>query len=436
VARSYQSRFAMTDRGTFALNVGQGKFTVTAFPTNLEVPPQTFREVTAGPDAGSVVNFAFASVEGAVTLSGRLIKKKVTLPTPGELYITQAAMDLQAFNPATGEPLSQRVEVSTGRPGARGDFILVMSPDARTLPLIELVATPRELGSAVPSRRFSLSFPFANALTLELGDYGDEITGVPGVVLGTDGEPLAGASVLIEGRVVGGSTFRSKVVTTDEKGVYVVNLLAPETTYTLTVTPPPGVRSAVTQQQVKVKNAPGTPPTLDPSSVRCGERLSVTGSVTLPDGPAAANLAVRAVEVAASTTKRPLPLDDVETLTGIDGKYELRLDPGSWRLEFMPVNELPQTSRLITVSPAAAADGGEFPGQSFAPITLPRGRRLTGIVSSSVAGGSAPLINAQVRFFRLTTIEGKRAAVLLGTGITNSAGAYSVILPTREPSKQ
>jgi len=146
-------------------------------------------------------------------------------------------------------------------------------------------------------------------------------------------------------------------------------------------------------------------------------------------------LAVRAVET--STGKRPLPLEDVDSLTDLDGKYELALDPGNWRIEFTPAIELPQTSRLITVSAAAASNGTITSSQTFAPITLPRGRRLTGTVTSTVsARGSQPLVNAQVRFFRVTRIEGKPAAVLLASGVTNGLGTYTVVLPTREPPPQ
>lgn len=436
ISRSYQAPFSMTDRGTFSMNVGQGKYTVTAQPTNPEVPPQTFSGISASPDGGAVVNYAFASVEGAVSLSGRLIKKKIVLPQPSEIYITQAAMDLQAVDPLTGEPLSQRIEVSTGRPGSRGDFILVMSPRARTLPTIELIASPRDSTSSLPTRRFPLTPPFATTLTLELGDYGDPIPDVPGQVLGSDGQPLAGATVVLEGRVGGGATFRSKMVTTDSSGNFKVELLPPDDGYTLSVFPISGARSGFTQQIVKVKNTPGQKPTFDPPSIRCIERIPVKGQVLLPKGLPAANLSVRAVETKA-IGKRPLPLEDVGALTDGEGKYDLFLDPGNWRLEFTPSGELPQTSRLITVSAAAAANGGTVEGQSFAPITLPSGRRLTGVVTTlNSSRGSSPLANAQVRFFRVTTIEGKPAAVLLGSGITNGVGAYSVILPTRELPKQ
>jgi len=435
VPRSYQARFSQTDRGTYSMNVGQGRYTVTALPANLEVPPQTVPGISVSPDAGATANFAFASVEGAITLSGRLIKKKLTVPTPSELYITQDAMDLQALDPATQEPLSQRIQTSTGRPGARGDFILVMSPLAAQLPAIELVATAREGGALVPSRRFVLTPPFAPGLTLELGDFGEPVRMVPGKVLGGDGQPLGGATVVIEGRAAGGGTFRSRLAITDDLGNYQLDLLPPEDSFTLTVFPRPGVRFGVTQQLVKLKNAPGSPPVLDPPVVRCAERIVVKGEVRLPGGAPAAMLSVRAIET--STGKRPLPLEDVDVLTDAEGTYELPLDPGSWRIEFTPAVELPQTSRLITVSAAAASDGGVTTAQTFAPITLPRGRRLTGAVTSTLSTrGSTPLVNAQVRFFRVTKIEGKPAAVLLGAGVTNGVGNYTVILPTREPTPQ
>ena len=432
VTRSYQSRFAKTDRGTFSMGVGQGRYSVTALPTDPGVPPMTFTNVLAGLDAGGALNFAFASDQGVVKLSGRLLRKRLAGPPPTDLVVTQAEMELQAFDPATGEPLSQRGATSSGHAGATGDFILVMSPLARSLPVIEVVATPRSLDALVPTRRFALRPPFAANVTLELGDFGEVIPEVRGVVLGVEGEPLAGASVLFEGRVGGEGVFRSRLVETGPDGAFTVDLLPSDGTFTMTVFPAPGARSGVTQTQARVTSAPGAPPALTPQRLRCRERLLVRGTVLLADQSPAAMIRVRAVETSKSPT-RPLPLEDVEVLTDSAGVYELRLDPGSWSLEFLPTGDLPQTSRLVTVSTIAASDGDTLDRQQLAPIVLPRGRRVTGVVTSNVANrGPTPLSNAQVRFFRVTRIENKPASVLLGTGVTNGIGVYTVILPTRE----
>jgi hypothetical protein len=432
ITRTFQARFSQTDRGTFSMGVGQGRYTVTAFPTNREVPPATFSNVVANLDAGVALNFAFPSVEGAVTLSGRLIQRRVPGPPPTELYITQAAMDLQAVNPATQEPLSQRIETSTGRVGAKGDFILVMSPLARTLPAIEVIASARELGALVPTQRFTLMPPFPATITLELGEFGEAIPNVKGTVFSVEGTPLTGATVIFEGRVTGGGTFRSRPAQTGPDGTYSVDLLPNDSPYTLTIIPAPGARSAVTQSQVRVMSSPGMPPTLSPSSARCGERIAVRGTVLLPDGTPAAMMQVRAIETAKSAA-RPAPLEDVEVLTDTTGTYDVRLDPGEWRLEFLPAVDLPRTSRLVTVTAVAASDGGTLERQVLAPITLPRGRRITGTVTSNIGNrGPTPLSNAQVRFFRVTRIDGKPTSVLLGTGVTNGVGLYTVILPTRD----
>ncbi len=431
IIRSYQAKFAMTDRGTFSMNVGQGKYAVTAMPTNPEVPPQTFTAISVGADAGATLNYAFASLEGSVSLSGRLIKRKIASPTPGEEYITETPMDLQAIDPLTQEVLSQRIETSTGRPGTRGDFILVVSPRAKQLSSIELVATPRDsvTGPVLPTRRFPLAAPFPPTLTLELGDYGSEIPNVKGTVLGVDGQPLAEATVLVEGKVGGGASFRSRTALTDAQGTFSLTVLKPDDAFSLTIYPRAGIASGVTSTRVKVSSEVGKPAAFDPPMVRAQARIPISGKVLLPDGTPAAMLSVRAVETSGST--RALPLDDVDVLTDIDGVYELALDEGDWRLEFTPA-EFPQTSRLISVSALAASDGGIISGQTFAPITLPKGRRLTGIVSSLTSGrAAAPLVNAQVRFFRVTRIEGKPAAVLVGSGVTNGVGQYTVLLPTR-----
>jgi hypothetical protein len=426
VTRSYQASFVMTDRGTYTMTVGQGRFTVTALPESPEVPPQSFTNVVASPDAGATVNFAFPSLEGSISVAGRLIKRRVTLPVPSEEYLT-APVDLQAIDPLTQEPLSARVETST----ARGDFILVISPKARQLSSIELVATPRvSNGPLLPTRRFPLAVPFPSTLTLELGEFGSKISDVRGSVVGIDGQPLVGATVYLEGKVGNGANFRANPVTTDESGSFLIDVLPPDDTFTVTVFPRSGTASAVTTARLKVKSEVGAKPVFDPGVIRCGQRITVTGTALLPDGMPASNLTVRAIESASSL--RPLPLDEVEVLTDVNGTYELLLDMGNWRLEFVPATELPHTSRLITVTQSAAIDGGASTRQVFAPVTLPKGRRLTGIVTSTTANRLAvPLANAQVRFFRLTRIEGKPAAVLIGSGVTNGVGQYTVVLPTR-----
>jgi hypothetical protein len=437
IARSFQARFSMTDRGTFSMNVGQGRFTVTAFPTDPEVPPQTFAGISANRDAGATVNFAFPSLEGSITLSGRLIRSRVASTPPTETYLTQSPLDLQAFDPRTSEPLSQRIETSTGRPGARGDFILVMSPKAATLAQVELVASPRESGTSVPTKRFTITPPYAANLTLELGEYGEPIPEVPGQVLGFDGQPLAMATVVVEGRVNGGGQFRSRIAQTDGEGRFSLELLpTTNASLVLTVFPRAGDRSAITQVPIQVNGTPGMKASIAPSVVRCFERTIVSGTITTPEGMPASQVTVRAVDVS-STSRRPLPLDDVEATTSGDGAYSLFLDSGDWRLEFVPAPSLagtPQTSRLITVAPLTmSADGGLFSMQTITSISLPKGRRVTGTITSTFSNrGATPLTSATIRFFRVTRVDGKPISVLLATGVTDAAGSYTVILPTRD----
>jgi hypothetical protein len=72
---------------------------------------------------------------------------------------------------------------------------------------------------------------------------------------------------------------------------------------------------------------------------------------------------------------------------------------------------------------ASAIDLGEF--------TLSKGRRVTGTVFWNGELGFIPshAANAKVRFFRLTTIDGKPGATLLGEAVTDSYGYYGVVLP-------
>ena len=445
ITRIYEERFATPERGSFEMRLGYGDFVLTAIPGDRTVPPVV--RTTKVPSSVSALTFVFPSVDGAPALTGQLIKKlDATLlpPEPVLLSAPAAMIDLQLFDVQNNQPLSQRFPV-----GSSGEFAITISPEARTRADLILVAAPREPGVPIPTKRFLLQAPVTNAVILEYGDFGDEAE-IGGTILDVLGSPVVGAQVVLEGTVIGDGTFRSKIIETNVNGDFKVKALGSksEGSFQLTVVPPKGSRAAASQRKVTVKvtkDAMGTlVGTLTPTTIRLEDRLVARGQVTRPGGEKpAAGVFVRATLQAETTTTtgdevKALPIEPADTVTGEDGSFELPLDPGVWRFEYVPndaVQPLPLSSRLVTIKPAIDATTGlKLPTQTLNPVELSFGRTVSGTVTGTVMGVNGvvdqPVPYSQLRFFRVTSVEGRPASILLGTTIADERGKYQVVLPS------
>jgi hypothetical protein len=115
--------------------------------------------------------------------------------------------------------------------------------------------------------------------------------------------------------------------------------------------------------------------------------------------------------------------------TDAQGHFELAMDPGRYRFDFIPTEDLPRVSRIVTVRPEAGSSNGELELSTF---TLSKGRNVTGQVSfngSNTTRSAAPY--ASIRFFRVGDVEGKPSALLLSQTLTDQNGAYSTTVPAR-----
>ncbi len=65
---------------------------------------------------------------------------------------------------------------------------------------------------------------------------------------------------------------------------------------------------------------------------------------------------------------------------------------------------------------------------SFRSIAL--GAALLGTVASVTGQVEQPVPYSQLRFFRVTSVEGRPASILLGTAIADDRGRYQVVLPS------
>lgn len=429
VSRAYEARITTTDRGVFSLPVGTGRYTVTASPDDTSIPPETIDDVVVSADGVSKnAGFAFAAQAGVITVQGRLLRKRTAT---ADVAITEAPMDLQAFDPNTGKPISQRVEVSSGSAASRGDFTLSLSPGVKGLTKVSLLASPRRTGAMVPSKSFLLAYPLPAELVLEMGDFGTPIAGVMGRVYGPGAQPVAGAQVVLESVVAGNGQFRSRVVSTNGAGEFAVDLLPTESDQALfaTVLPPPESPAGAWFGSVHMNGAMLTAP------IEVPQRVAVSGTVTGPDGEVASGVGVRATFLSGFASKA-LPVGDFETTADADGKFTMNLDPGEWRVEFVPKAapdqaDWPRISRPLTVG-VIDSQGRALRELSFA-ASFPPGRRVSGVVRAVSERGTTVVPNASVRLFRVPLVGGKAGtAALVCTALADELGRYSVVLPAAQ----
>ena len=446
VRRIYEERFASPERGSFEMKVGAGTFVVTAMPGDRTVPP-VVNNVDV-PSSSPSLTFVFPAVDGAPALTGQLIKKVDSSLLPPEPVLVSTAflmrgevvptIDLQLFDVQNNQPLSQRFPVSSNT----GEFAITISPEARNRQQLILVAAPREPGVPIPTKRFVIDSKVSAAVSLEFGDFG-EAAEVKGTILDSQGSPIAGAQVVLGGSVIGDGVFRSKIVETSAAGEFKVNALGSkaEGSFELNVVPPRGSRGAYSQRKVTVKltKSPGAQvvATLSPATITLDDRLIARGLVSRPDGKPAAGVFVRAtLQVEARTSLedvKELPVEPAESITAEDGSFELPLDPGIWRFEYLPGGQLPISSRLVTIKAAVDDTTGiKSLTQTLTPVQLSFGRTVSGtITSGAVLGVAAEVVPySQLRFFRVTTVEGRPASILLGSTIADERGRYEVVLPT------
>ncbi len=430
IQRTYEARFDSPERGRFQMNVGAGRFELTALPADRSVPPLQVPDVEVHAQASSAsITFAFPAADGAPIIAGQLAKALSSTLIPGQpVPLTMSNVEVQLFDATTRQPLSQRFPVAS----TTGEFQIAASPEAVHRSALLLVAGPREVGTPAPTKSFLLATPLPSAVLLEYGDFGPA-KAVTGRVVDAKGAPVAGAQVFLEGLVAGDGTFRSLIVETNGEGAFTLEALASRQTgsFTLSIAPPMNSPSAYTRKQVTVTIADGEA-TLSPDVVTLDERLLVRGRVLGPDGTPAQSVGVRATiqEAASSAGERTLPREPAQAVSDAEGAFELRLDPGVWRFEYYPGQSLPLASRLVTVNPTVDALGLPLPTFDLPTVSLANGRRVTGEVTGVMGTRvGAPLPYAQLRFFRATWVEGRPSAILLGTAVADERGRYEIVLP-------
>lgn len=408
VVRRYEGRL-LPDNGGYQLNIGSGRFTITLLAEDVQVPPLTESRVV-DPGGAVPLNFLLPAPSALTRLSGQVVRR--------EGVLVQAELEIQALDDSL-RPLSQRVPVASGS----GAFMLTLPPSAAKLDHVLLHVTVPRGDELVPQKTFTVDPRSGVIPPLELGDYGEPVT-VQGRVVNQEGQPLANASVYLQGKVGGGGDFRSRTVTTGEDGRFQLRSLPshPDTPLTLYAVPPPTATAGLLPQLTIIPRGDVTL-----RDIVCPNKRIVEGSLLSPEGLPAAGVRVVA-EPVGEVPGWPLPAvgTEAEAATDQDGRYRLRLDPAEYRFDFIPAENLPRVSRFVTVLPTSSL--------VLAPFNLSKGRRINGLVSidSMVDESPTPGVPyASIRFFRVVNVEGKPTAVLLAQTVADGAGSYAATLPTR-----
>jgi hypothetical protein len=411
------------DQGAYEVPMPTGAFTLTYTPKDERLPPQRREGQVVQPGQAVNVNLLLPNPASVLSTSGRLLRSAAT-NTP----VTEAVMQVQAFEPESGLPYSQRVLVQQ----ETGAFTLYLQPSLEMGRLI-VRATPQDSTALVPSKDFDVPFSTTLPTPLELGDFAQPVP-LSGRLVDASGDPVTGAAVLVEGMAGGGGTFRIPAVNTDQLGRFSSQVLPPFPGTKLTLWGLPNTRSTagIVRSLVEVPLMGG-----DLGEVEAPDKVEVKGRILRPggDGPPAAPVIVEA-EPVAPIADLPLPQGVTRGDSDAEGRFLLRLDPAMYRLDFAPREPgLPQVSRFATV-PAVPNATGQLEPVLLPDFTLSRGRRVTGMVSSIPRRLSteppAPAPNASVKFFRVVSVEGRQSSVLLAETLADENGNYSVILPTAQ----
>jgi hypothetical protein len=439
------------DTSAYQMYIGAGTYTITARASDKSIPYQT-HVITSAPGTLAGASFLFPAVNDVVLITGSLVK------TIQPLIHVQSWMTIQAFESVGGTPLSQITTVSSN-----GSFLLYVDRSSVFLSSIALVAQPQDSADLVPTKTFVLSPP-PTAQTdigvVELGDFGDALPSIQGTLLDVAGGGVAGATVSFQGKVTGGGSFTSRTVLTDSNGLFSVDLLpsANDATYTMTAVPPPNSPAGILVTQVSAGVQEAKPllligtPAKPKGTFNCPDRISVTGTVSTPNGVPAQGVKVTATAID-SVDNRAKPIDSTTVTTDLSGGYQLMLDPAKYQIDYVPTALLPRKSRVLRVDPGVNSDGGvDLTPLSLDDLQLSAARTVSGLVTvrpntldamiplpdggfgpgdagEAYVGPVAPVANALVRFYRVTSVEGVDSALLVGEAVSDERGNYKLTLP-------
>jgi hypothetical protein len=433
VQRSFETRFAppsavagpstLGNDGSYSLPASAGEYSITANAVLNSTSPPLYAQQNGKvlqPGTSARVDFLLEALSPVYTVT-----VKLRLP-PSPPSVDASQMELQAFSDSIKLlPLSQQTFLNAG---STDTFTLLVSPTVRLLPSKSFIvrAGPKEQTVLVPRKTFpvSVSDPTPAPLTFEFGSFGPPVT-VTGTIRDSQGSPVPNATVYLDGPTSNGGTFKSPQVLTNEAGNFeIVTLPSAPLNTTLWAIPLSQSSAGILRTSVRIAGDPSI------GTFTCPDKVRVRGKIYKVDGTAISGVTVAATPIKALLDK-PLPVTGGQTSTGSDSSFELRLDPGIYQLDFIPSDPIPLASRFATVPDPSSSGSSLVQLPDFA---FSNGRPITGTVFATDPADQQLKISpqAKIRFFRLTLLpdETQTSLLLAAPKFADSAGSYSVVLPT------
>lgn len=405
---------------TAMLVVPQDVFGMPATLTLIPLPPSD-QQIPVYPFSVTIsANIAVTLPTGDLLTSGQLLDSLQTPPTA--MFVAKVfGNGVQVSN----SPLTQ----------PDGTFQLQIPAAAAAGPLtLELLPTAAD--PSVTSAPFTV-MAGTKLGTITLPAYVKADTFSVAVTNGTTG--LSGVTVRAQTPL--GSTGGSGTVTgtaqyavsgtTNAAGDVTLPLL-PGSTYAIAATPPPGSLYA-SQCVPMVKTVSGassnggTAPNI--KTIVAAMRPVLSGTVRTADGMPVANLSV-----AATGTPDPSPpcatpgTTTATTTTDANGKFQLRLDSGTYQLDYDPPAGFPAprlTEWTVSISGSGAVHD----------VTLWQGALVAGSVIGAL---HEALPSAAVRFFKVrctgpSDCQGPNriAPQLIGKALTDGQGRFQMVVPAQ-----
>ena len=396
VSRSAQTAGAAAN-GLFQVGVSTGIYTVVVSPLDPAVPPATRTGVAmnAGVSSFTIDLLPAAQVQ---TVSGTVLAGPGQ-PEPVPPTVQLMATDGRLLSAQTTVDPAGAFQLSFGVGSLDGGALLQVSPG------------PGALGAVIA---FPVSDPAQFGSPFIVGDTAAPVV-VSGQVLGPDGSPVAGATVFIQGTVVGGGTGHVGPAVSDDAGSFALSTLpqASSGTLQLWIIPPPGSVAGLIRTPVEV---PAGGPVS--GSWTSPARPVLSGAFLLPDAGPVSGAVLRADPVGPPDAVAPLPPSGASGQTGQAGTFVLRLDPAVYQLQVQPGGSLPVLRQLVRVSSS---------GTQLATATLPTGRTLTARI---LRDAGTIVQQALLRVYRREAQDGgPDRAVLLGEDVSDQDGVVRILLP-------
>lgn len=383
--------------GVIRVDLSTGRYTVVVSPLDPGVPPAV--RTAIGVDAGvTTLTVDLLETARVQTFAGTVLAgpgQPEPVP-PGVQLLGPDGRQLSARR--TADP-SGAFQLSAGVGALDGGAFLQVTPG------------PGALGAVIA---FDVSDAGRFDQPFIVGDTPPPIR-VSGTLVGPDGSPVAGASIFVQGKVVGGGSGNVGPALSADDGSFSILTLAQAAPGTLELWAIPPAGSAAGLLRTALEAPPGAPVT---GRWTCPARPLLAGALLLPDAGPRVGARVRADPIAAVALDLPLPPAGASAVTGETGLFAIRLDPAVYQLEVEGTADAPALRQFARLTTA---------GLQLGTIVLPSGRRLTARV---LRESGTSVAQALVRVYRQVTLEdGTPRALLLGEGVSNESGLVTILLP-------